>query len=114
MVVDAVLCFAAVLLAASTLTNRYMTIPRAVPELPLILFGATQFALVMAFMYAVVGLYRPKPISLTAAIVRTAVALVCGGYVTSLTLTCWMRSSSTRGNAVNSSLSGGAGMRRRP
>src|SRR3989442_175727 len=86
MVVDAVLCFAAVLLAASTLTNRYMTIPRAVPELPLILFGATQFALVMAFMYAVVGLYRPKPISLTAAIVRTAVALVCGGYVTSLTL----------------------------
>ena len=85
MVVDAVLCFAAVLLAASTLTNRYMTIPRAVPELPLILFGATQFALVMAFMYAVVGLYRPKRISLTAAIVRTAVALVCGGYVTSLT-----------------------------
>jgi len=86
MVVDAVLCFAAVLLAASTLTNRYMTIPRAVPELPLILFGATQFALVMALMYAVVGLYRPKPISLTAAMLRTAVALGCGGYITSLTL----------------------------
>ena len=66
MVVDAVLCFVAVLLAASTLTSRYMTIPRAVPELPLILFGATQFALVMALMYALVGLYRPKPISMTA------------------------------------------------
>jgi sugar transferase (PEP-CTERM system associated) len=86
MVVDAVLCFVAVLLAASTLTSRYMTIPRAVPELPLILFGATQFALVMALMYALVGLYRPKPISLTAAMVRTAVALAIGGYLTSLTL----------------------------
>jgi sugar transferase (PEP-CTERM system associated) len=86
MVVDAVLCFVAVLLAASTLTSRYMTIPRAVPELPLILFGATQFALVMALMYALVGLYRPKPISMTAAMVRTGVALAIGGYLTSLTL----------------------------
>lgn len=86
MVVDLVLCFVAVLLAASTLTNRYMTIPGAVPELPLILFGATQFALVMALMYALVGLYRPKPISRIAAVVRTAVALCIGGYLTSLTL----------------------------
>lgn len=86
MVIDLVLCFVAVLLAASTLTNRYMTIPRAVPELPLILFGATQFALVMALMYALVGLYRPKPISRLAAVARTAVALCIGGYLTSLTL----------------------------
>jgi sugar transferase (PEP-CTERM system associated) len=85
-VVDLILCFVAVLLAASTLTSRYMTIPRAVPELPLILIGAIQFALVMACMYALVGLYRPKPISLTAALLRTAVALCIGGYVTSLTL----------------------------
>lgn len=86
MVVDLTLCFVAVLLAASTLTSRYMTIPRAVPELPLILFGATQFALVMALMYALVGLYRPQPISLFAAALRTAVALCIGGYLTSLTL----------------------------
>jgi sugar transferase (PEP-CTERM system associated) len=86
MVVDAVLCFTAVLLAASTLTSRYMTIPWAVPELPLIVFGATQFALVMALMYALLGLYRPKPISFSAAVVRTIVALAIGGYLTVLTL----------------------------
>jgi len=84
--VDLVLCFSAVLLAASTLTSKYMTIPRAVPELPLILFGATQFALVMALMYALVGLYRPTSISLIAAATRTAAALCIGGYLTSLTL----------------------------
>ncbi len=84
--IDLVLCFAAVLLAASTLTSKYMTIPRAVPELPLILFGATQFALVMALMYALVGLYRPTSISLLAAAGRTAAALCVGGYLTSLTL----------------------------
>ena len=86
MAVDLALCFVAVLLAASTLTSRYMTIPRAVPELPLILFGATQFALVMALMYALVGLYRPQPISLVASAARTVVALSIGGYLTSLTL----------------------------
>lgn len=85
-VVDLVLCFSAMLLAASTLTSKYMTIPRAVPELPLILFGATQFALVTALMYALVGLYRPTSISMVAAAVRTAVALCIAGYVTSLTL----------------------------
>ena len=86
MVVDLALCFVAMLLAASTLTSRYMTIPRAVPELPLVLFGATQFALMMALMYALVGLYRPQPLSLGAAAGRTALALCIGGYLTSLTL----------------------------
>jgi sugar transferase (PEP-CTERM system associated) len=86
MLIDATLCFAAVILAASTLTSRYMTIPRAVPELPLIVFGASQFALVMALMYALFGLYRPKPISMPVAAARTAVALCVGGYLTSLTL----------------------------
>ncbi|HEY8708105.1 MAG TPA: TIGR03013 family XrtA/PEP-CTERM system glycosyltransferase [Burkholderiaceae bacterium] len=86
MVVDLALCFVAMLLAASTLTSRYMTIPRAVPELPLVLFGATQFALMMALMYALVGLYRPQPLSLGAAAARTALALCIGGYLTSLTL----------------------------
>ncbi len=86
MVVDLSLCFAAVLFAASTLTSRYMTIPDAVPELPLILFGATFFALVMALMYALVGLYRPKSISLPAKAARTILAICIGGYLTSLTL----------------------------
>ena len=86
MVVDLALCFVAMLLAASTLTSRYMTIPRAVPELPLVLFGATQFALMMALMYALVGLYRPQPLSMLAAAGRTALALGIGGYLTSLTL----------------------------
>ena len=86
MIVDLSLCFAAVLLAASTLTSRYMTLNTAVPELPLILFGATEFALVMALMYALFGLYRPKPISVVAAAARTFVALCLGGYFTSLTL----------------------------
>ncbi|MFM9916832.1 MAG: TIGR03013 family XrtA/PEP-CTERM system glycosyltransferase [Rhizobacter sp.] len=86
MVVDLSLCFTAVLLAASTLTSRYMTISDAVPELPLILFGATLFSLVMALMYALVGLYRPKAISPTAKATRTILAICVGGYLTSLTL----------------------------
>ena len=84
--VDIVLCFVAVLLAASTLTSRYMTIPAAVPELPLILLGASLFALIMAMLYALFGLYRPKPISMLTAAARTIVALCIGGYLTSLAL----------------------------
>jgi sugar transferase (PEP-CTERM system associated) len=86
MVVDLTLCFVAVLFAASTLTSRYMTISNAVPELPLIFFGATLFSLVMALMYALVGLYRPQTISLTAKVARTILAICIGGYLTSLTL----------------------------
>lgn len=86
MVVDVSLCFVAVLFAASTLTSRYMTISDAVPELPLILFGATLFSLVMALMYALVGLYRPKAIPLAAKVARTIFAICVGGYLTSLTL----------------------------
>lgn len=86
MVVDLSLCFVAMLLAASTLTSRYMTISNSVPELPLVVFGAAFFALVMALMYALVGLYRPKTISLSAKALRTACAVVIGGYVTSLVL----------------------------
>ncbi len=86
MVIDLFLGFAALLLAASTLTTHYSTIPRAVPELPLILVGATIFALVMALMYAIVGLYRPMPIPLLSVVGRTVFALAVGGYVTSLSL----------------------------
>ncbi|MEO7852023.1 MAG: TIGR03013 family XrtA/PEP-CTERM system glycosyltransferase [Rubrivivax sp.] len=86
MVIDLFLGFAALLLAASTLTTHYSAIPRAIPELPLILVGATIFALVMALMYAIVGLYRPMPIPLLSVVGRTVFALVVGGYVTSLSL----------------------------
>jgi sugar transferase (PEP-CTERM system associated) len=86
LLVDLVLCFAAVLLAASTLTTRYATLNRPVPELPLVLAGATIFALVMALMYAVVGLYRPKPIAVLSKVGRTVFALFVGGYITSLSL----------------------------
>jgi len=86
MVVDAVLCFVALLLAASTLTSRYATVPHFVPELPLILAGAAIFSSVMATMYALVGLYRPAPISAGAVIGRIAVAMVVGGYLTSLAM----------------------------
>jgi len=84
MVIDISLCFAALLLAASTLTSRYMSLRTEVPELPLILFGATVFSIVMALMYALFGLYRPKPISAVAASGRTLVALCIGGYLTAL------------------------------
>ena len=83
---DLFLCFAAVLLAASSLTTRYATIRGAVPELPLILVGASVFAVVMALMYAVVGLYRPAPIPLLSTVGRTVFSLAVGGYLTSLSL----------------------------
>ena len=84
---DLLLCFTALLLAASTLTSRYSTIHTVnVPELPLILAGATIFAVVMPLTYAIVGLYRPAPISMLSVAGRTVFALVVGGYVTSLSL----------------------------
>ncbi|MBC7706265.1 MAG: polyprenyl glycosylphosphotransferase, partial [Rhodoferax sp.] len=86
MLVDVGLCFVAVLLAASTLTSRYATIPHAVPELPLVFAGATLFALIMALMYALLGLYRPAPIPVGATVGRIAVALGIGGYLTCLAL----------------------------
>ncbi|MBN8507434.1 MAG: TIGR03013 family PEP-CTERM/XrtA system glycosyltransferase [Burkholderiales bacterium] len=86
MVIDVVLSFVAVLLAASTLTTRYQLLQGAVPETPLILVGATIFACVMALMYAIVGLYRPAPISIASAVGRIAFCLAVGGYLTSLSL----------------------------
>ncbi|HMO47439.1 MAG TPA: TIGR03013 family PEP-CTERM/XrtA system glycosyltransferase [Rubrivivax sp.] len=86
-VIDLFLCFAALVLAASSLTHRYATIHTVdVPELPLILVGATIFSIVMALMYAIVGLYRPKPISAVSAAARTVFALIVGSYLTSLSL----------------------------
>ncbi|EHR72011.1 exopolysaccharide biosynthesis polyprenyl glycosylphosphotransferase [Burkholderiales bacterium JOSHI_001] len=86
MAVDLTLGFASMMLAASTLRSRFTVIPGTVPELPLVLFGATVFAVTMAVMYALVGLYRPRPISTSAAALRTAVALCIGGYVSALAM----------------------------
>ncbi|MBX3643395.1 MAG: TIGR03013 family PEP-CTERM/XrtA system glycosyltransferase [Rubrivivax sp.] len=86
MVMDMALCFLAVLLAASSLTTRYGMIQGAVPELPLILVGATIFAVVMALMYGIAGLYRPVSIPLLSTVGRTAFCLLVGGYLTSLSL----------------------------
>ena len=86
MVMDMVLSFLAVLLAASSLTTRYGMIRGAVPELPLVLVGATIFAVVMALMYAIAGLYRPISIPLLSAVGRVAFCLLVGGYLTSLSL----------------------------
>lgn len=85
-IADMVLCFAALLLAASTLTTRYATLPRPVPELPLVLVGAAIFSLVMALAYAAVGLYRPKDMPALSKLARTGFALLVGGYITSLSL----------------------------
>jgi sugar transferase (PEP-CTERM system associated) len=84
MLLDMVLSFAAVLLAASTLTARYTTVIGAVPEVPLVFFSATIFSLVMALMWAFVGLYRPTPVGIGPAVVRTCAALAVGGYMTYL------------------------------
>ena len=79
LMVDLALGFAAMMLAASTLRSRFALLADSVPELPLVLFGAVVFTTTMAMMYAVVGLYRPKPISWFASALRTLVALVVGG-----------------------------------
>ena len=85
-VIDMALCFAAVLLAASTLTSRYATVPWAAPELPLVLFGATVFSILMALICALVGMYRPKQVRLGATIGRTMIAMFVTGYLTYLAL----------------------------
>ncbi len=86
MLVDLIMCFAAVLLAASTVTSQYATAPGFVPQMPLIVAGAAFFAVVMALMYAFLGLYRPAPLRAWASAARTMAALAVGGYVTSLAL----------------------------
>lgn len=86
MYIDMLLCFAAVLLAASTLTARYSTVIGAVPELPLVVFTACMFSLVMALMWAFLGMYRPRPVSVGPAVIRTTAALAVGGYLTYLAM----------------------------
>ena len=80
--VDAILCFSALVLAASTLAVKSAHVPELFPQLPLTLASAAIFALVMAIMYALVGLYRPGTISLAATLGRITLAMGVGGYLT--------------------------------
>ncbi len=82
--VDAGMCFAALILAESTLRSTYLnvSVPQIGPHMALELVSAGIFALVMASMYALVGLYRPGPISLGATVGRVAIAMLVGGYLT--------------------------------
>jgi sugar transferase (PEP-CTERM system associated) len=82
---DLLLCFVAVLLAASSLGSFGQGAHgnRALTET---LLFATGFAVVMSLMYAFVGLYRPRPIRVPAMLRRTLFALGLGGYITYLVL----------------------------
>jgi sugar transferase (PEP-CTERM system associated) len=84
--VDAILCFSALVLAASTLAAKSARVPELFPQLPLTLASAAIFTLVMAVMYALVGLYRPGTISLAATVGRITLAMGVGGYLTNLAM----------------------------
>ena len=83
MMADMLLCFVAVVLAASTLAGARSNYPLQLYQV--VLTGA-QFALVISLMYSFAGLYRPTPIGLPAKLVRTVIALVVGSYLTYLML----------------------------
>ena len=83
---DVLLCFIAVLLAASSLASGTQPSLHGEQALTETLLFATGFAVVMSLMYAFVGLYRPKPIRVPAMLRRTLFALGVGGYLTYLIL----------------------------
>jgi sugar transferase (PEP-CTERM system associated) len=83
---DLLLCFVAVLLAASSLGPAAQDVPNGQRALTETLLFATGFAVVMSLMYAFVGLYRPRPIRVPAMLRRTLFALGAGGYLTYLVL----------------------------
>ena len=63
---DLLLCFVAVLLAASSLSTVPQDGSSGQRALTQTLLFATGFAVVMSLMYAFVGLYRPRPIRIPA------------------------------------------------
>ena len=83
---DLLLCFVAVLLAASSLGPVSADGPSGQQALSETLLFASGFAAVMSLMYAFVGLYRPRPIRVPAMLRRTLFALGAGGYLTYLVL----------------------------
>lgn len=82
MIADGLLCFFAVLLAASSLHLGAGPVAEGGLAAPQIFLFASGFALVMSLLYAFVGLYRPTPIGFGAMLRRTAVALLVGGGLT--------------------------------
>ncbi|MEY4563791.1 MAG: hypothetical protein RLZZ618_3068 [Pseudomonadota bacterium] len=86
MVADGLLCFFAVLLAASSLHVFPGAQGQGTLSASHIMLFAGFFAMVMSLLYAFVGLYRPTPIGFGAMMRRTLVALLVGGYITYLLL----------------------------
>jgi sugar transferase (PEP-CTERM system associated) len=83
MLADMLLCFVAIVLAASTLAGARSAYPLQLHQVAL---TATQFALIISLMCSFAGVYRPSPISFAARLGRTVVALVVGSYVSYLML----------------------------
>jgi CheY-like chemotaxis protein len=75
---DLLLCFVAVLLAASSLGPVPQDGSSGQQALTQTLLFASGFAVVMSLMYAFVGLYRPRPIRIPAMLRRTLFALGVG------------------------------------
>ena len=87
MIADGLLCFFAVLMAASSLhLGPDAAAADGMLSAPNIFLFASGFALVMSLLYACVGLYRPTPIAFGAMLGRTALALGVGGTITYLML----------------------------
>jgi sugar transferase (PEP-CTERM system associated) len=86
MIADVLLCFFAVLLAASTAQALPGTgVGVGLSPAHAFLY-ASGFSATMSLLYAFVGLYRPTPIGLGSMMRRTVFALIVGGYLTYLML----------------------------
>jgi sugar transferase (PEP-CTERM system associated) len=79
---DGLLCFAAAILAAMTLSTQSDVMAHLAT--PAILLSAFVFAMVMALMYSFVGLYRHRNLGVPAILLRVCFVFVVGGYITYL------------------------------
>jgi len=89
MIADGLLCFFAIVLAASSvhvLPGAGNAAPAAALTVPHLFLFASGFAGVMSLLYAFAGLYRPTPIGFAAMLRRTLCVLAVGAYVTYLVL----------------------------
>ncbi len=83
---DALLCFAAIVLAAAS-TGIAPGVPAVdVLAMPAVLGPALLFAVLMALMYSFLGLYRHHDLGIVSIASRLAFAFLVGGYVTYLAL----------------------------
>lgn len=81
MVLDVVIAFFAVMLAALSVYGVSGLAGLHLPAGTSLLLVASEFALVMALMHAFVGLYRPHRLGTGAIVRRTVFAVACGGAV---------------------------------